>query len=242
MVETNPAPEAPAPSEATPNTNSNPAPEAPAPEAPAAPTAEQVAQYLGTTPENLAAFQKFTGANGNFDKVFEKTKKAISAPQTVQQPSPAPEAPQTAPEAPQAPSQPPQPADGYITPTEIANMQYNKMLTEQYPEIAEYVSKGEYIKEASALGIQVVDQNGYMNDKSIRAFLDLKKAAVPAPAPSDPVTTTPLANYNEVEGAIDTREKAMQVMSQGEGHPQYKEAVEMMRKSFYPGKPSTKQE
>lgn len=225
-------------SEATPNTNSNET-------APVTPelSSEQVAKFFGTTAEQVDKFTKFLDSNGKFDKVFEKTKQTISNPQPKEEitQSPATSAP-TQPTtesnpASAASSAPTQPADGFVTPTEIANLQYNKMLAEQYPELGEdYFKNGEYVKELTSMGVVVVDQNGYMNDKAIRQFLNLKKQTIPPTAPSAPVTSTPLVNYAEVDGSVDSREKAMQVMGQGVGHPQYQEAVKFMRESFFPAK------
>lgn len=218
-------------SEATPNTNSNPAPENTAPEQPQNPTAN-------IPTEQIEAFNKFVEANGGFDKAFGKMKQTISNPQP--QPKEAPQQP-TAPQATvsePAPvlTQPVKTEEGFITPTEIAALQYNKMLSEEYPEIAEYVSKGEYIKEATALGVKVVDSQGNMNAKAIRQFLDLKKAAVPPKATSTPITTTPTVEYKTIDGDVGSKEQAQKIMEQGEGHPQYKQAVQFMRESIF-GKP-----
>lgn len=228
-MENTPAAAAPA-TEATPNINSNITPEvaaAPATEAPVLPTPNIPA-------DQVEAWNKFVGANGGFEKAFSKVKQAISnpqpAPQVVepQQPTAVSEAAVT--------SQPFRPAEGYITPNDISALQYSKYLAESFPTIADYVSKGEYLKEATSLGIQVMDQQGNFNDKALRGFLKLKADAVPAPAPSEPITATPTVTYMNVEGELDSREKAQQIMAQGAGHPQYQAAVNFMRQSLYPSK------
>lgn len=229
-MEDTPNAAAPQGTEVTPNTNSNDAPAET--QAPAAPTANIPA-------EQIEAFNKFVDANGGFDKAFGKMKQTISNPQPqVEQPAPQIQLqqPQTA-QAVQSETQPTtlaKPADGYISPNDIMAIQYNRLLKEAYPELdSAYMDKGEYLKEAAGMGIPVVDAQGNFNDKQIRRFLDLKKDTVPPTPASDPITNIPTVNYINVDGEIDTQEKAVQIMSQGSNHPDYQKAVDFLRNSIY---------
>lgn len=233
---TTPAAAVPA-TDATPNTNSNPAPAEPAqspaePQSPATPQANVPA-------DQVEAFNKFVEANGGFDKAFGKMKQTISNPQPQQ------------PEQPQAPAQPTQPtdtqlqsqaplqqqkpADGYLTANDIAKLQYNKMLSEAYSELDTegYITKGEFVKEATSMGIPVMDQAGNMNDAAIRKFLDLKKATIPPAPASAPITTTPTVTYTTVEGDITTQEQADKIMSEGMNNPQYQDALKFTRERIF---------
>lgn len=218
---------APQGTEATPTTNEP----AVAPEAPAAP-ATPVANIPA---DQIEAFNRFIEGNGGYEKAFAKLKSAVSAPKTEEKPAePAPEA--KAPEAPAAPAAPvkPEVAEGYITPTEIAAIQYNRMLAESkgYENISDYINDGKYLEEMRAMGMSPVDMNGNMNDRTIRMFLDMKSKTMPAVAPTTPsTTTTPTASYVEVGDKIEDMDTAMKVLGQN-NHPKHAEAVEFMRKSI----------
>lgn len=246
-MENTPNAAAPQGTEATPNTNSNPAPEP---------------SVQGATPNQAPAesdqFENFITANGGRDKIFEKMKQAIGNPQeyarsilgldannqplNAQSQAPAaPSEPQA--QAPQQPIQPEpfKPAEGFITPNEYFAQKYNEDLAAKYPDIADYIKKGEYLKEATAWGLTLVDQQGNMNAKVINEFLELKsKAAAPAPAPTSmPVTTTPTVDYVHQEGDITTQQMADEIMKQGTNHPRYKEALTFTRERIF-GKPAEK--
>lgn len=233
--------------EAAPLTNSEPA-SAPAPvEAPAAPalTPAQVAEYLGTTPDMLEQYQKFTNGNGGFDKAFANMKKALNTRQADIQNQPAlqsqplappqmqgMENPPTAP-LPQQPA--PQPIAGGITQEEFAIQQYFTSLAgqDQYKNIADQMRSGEVLKEMAKFDIQPM-VNGVFNDQKVRNFLDLYSKSVPAAEPAAPVTNTPTVEYVQVPETITTMEEAMKVLQQDQqmralgqpGHPRAKEANE----------------
>lgn len=231
--------------DATPNTNSNPAP-------------ETSAQAVGPTsaPAEPDPFDNFVTANGGREKVLEKMKQAIGNPQEYarsilgldanNQPLNAqPQAPATPAEpqiqSPQQTTQPEpfKPAEGFITPNEYFAQKYNEDLAAKYPDIADYIKKGEYLKEATAWGLTLVDQQGNMNAKVINEFLELKsKAAAPAPT-SMPVTTTPTVDYVHQEGDITSQQMADEIMKQGTNHPRYKEALTFTRERIF-GKPVEK--
>lgn len=220
--------------EAAPNTNSNPTTEgstlvnpAPSPDPASAPD----------------PFDNFVNANGGRDKVLEKMKQAIGNPeeyarsilgldnnnqplnaQASVQPQQMQEAQQPQGQI-QTPIQPPQVSDDYITPQKEFQISYRDRIAKDYPELGEeYMNKGEYLNEASAMGIPVVDSYGNINDKAVRQFLNLKKAAV-APAPtSTPITTTPTVDYVHAEGDITTQKMADDIMKQGKSHPRFAEA------------------
>lgn len=232
MDNNTPAAAAPA-TDATPNTNST-TPTADAP----APTTEPTT----SAPKEADEFDNFVTANGGKEKVLSKMKQAIGDPVAYArsvlenlEPKNQPQA-QTATTAPVAPTAPApvqetKVPDGYITPNEIVMLQYNKDLASEYPELKDYVANGEYIKEATSMGMNLMDANGNLNDKVIHKWLDIKKATIPpAPTPA-PVTATPTAEYTMVDGNLDSRQKAEQVLRQGAGHPQYHEAVKFMAES-----------
>ncbi len=160
--------------------------------------------------------KKFIDSNGGWDKVFEKAKKAIS------QPEPAPEAKtvevpvQTA-----EPAQQPQRQQGYLSPSDIAALQYRQMLAneEKYKDIKDYItgkgeSKTNFLEEMKLFGMNPVDAYGNLNDDQIRRFLDLKAAAVPAKQTSAPVTTTPTVEYVNVGDTITKIEDAYAILQQ----------------------------
>lgn len=241
-MDPNTTPAAPAPaSDANPNTNSNPAPEPSAPAEPQAPATPQA----NVPAEQVEAFNKFIEANGGFEKAFGKMKQTISNPQPQQ-----PTEPQAPVQSTQS-SQPVQtiepqmqkPAEGYLSANDIAKLQYNKMLSEAYSELDTegYITKGEFVTEATAMGIPVMDQAGNMNDAAIRKFLDLKKATVPAKPASAPITTTPTVEYVHTDGEITSQEMADSIMQQGSSHPRYAEAVKFTEERIFGKKSEPKQ-
>lgn len=231
--------------DATPNTNSNPVPAEPAqtpaePQAPATPQANVPA-------DQVEAFNKFVEANGGFDKAFGKMKQTISNPQPQQPDQPQAPAHPTQPTDSQLQSQAPlqeqKPADGYLSANDIAKLQYNKMLSEAYSELDTegYITKGEFVKEATSMGIPVMDQAGNMNDAAIRKFLDLKKATIPPAPASAPITATPTVDYVHSEGDITTQEMADDIMKQGSNHPRYAEAIKFTQERIFGKKPAPKE-
>ena len=203
------------------------------PEAPVAAPASEANQPTNTQPEAPAqqpaeapkapAYEitddqrRFIDSNGGWEKIFEKAKMAISRPE------PAPEAPKT--EAPTQPAQPaPQepaqlnnrPAEGYLSPSDIAALQYRNMLASdsKYEKISDYVKSDGWMKEMKAMGMNPVDGQGNMNDRVIRQFLDLKASTVAAQQPATPVTSTPTVEYVEVGDTITDINKAYSVIQQ----------------------------
>lgn len=247
-MDNNTTPAAPAPaSDATPNTNPNPAPATPAePKTPAI-TPEVVAEYLGTTPEGLESFTKFSKANGGLDKAFGKMKQTISNPQPQAQTQMSDAAQQSgelkvaAVEPSQTPQPPAKPAEGFITPNEYFAQKLNEDLAAKYPEISDYIKKGEYLKDGTAWGMTLVDQAGNMNLKVINEFLEMKaKAVAPTPA-STPVTTIPTVEYTNTEGDITSQDTAYAILRQGENHPRFKEAQNYISEKIFGKRPEPKQ-
>ncbi len=214
------APISEAPKSETISTNTNPEPAAPA--QPAAPT-------ITLTPEQ----QKFLDANGGWEKFFEKGKSAISNPAPkVEEPKVEQPAPAKPVEQPVAEYRTP---EGYMSPTDIAALQYRNMLSSdsKYAEIRDYIEKGDYINDMRAMGMSPVDARGNVNDLVIRKFLDLKAQTVPAKAPVEPTSTNiPTVNYVEVGDKVETRDDAMAVLQQ-KGHPKYEEAKAFLRNEIF---------
>lgn len=235
-MEESTAPAAPA-SEATPTTN--PAPEAApaaAPQAPAAPTADIPA-------DQIEAFNKFVNANGGFEKAFAKLKTDVSTPAQPQQPQQPvqPQQPQQS-QQPMAPAQPinNEPPVGYITPEEFRAQQYFQSLAAEpeYANISDKVKSGAVLGEMAKFGIRPM-QNGMINDRQIRDFLNLYSKTVPTQAPSTPVTNTPTVDYVNVGEQVTSRDDAIAIINQNRTlkpgtapHPQTEAAKEYLRKYF----------
>lgn len=212
--------------------------------------APQVSPKAEIPTDQVEAWNRFMENNGGFEKAFQKVKDTIANPQptpqvsaaepvVVSQTQPTPQPGEMGPA--QVAPEPYKPAEGFITSNEYFAKKYNADLAAEYPEIADYVNKGEYLKEATAMGMHLVDQAGNFNDKVIHQFLDMKKAAV-APAPtSTPITTTPTVDYVHQEGDITTQEMADDIMKQGNSHPRYAEAMKFTQERIFGKKPEPKQ-
>lgn len=216
------------------NTNDNPAP------------TPQVSEKAQIPADQVEAWNRFMENNGGFEKAFKKVKDTIANPQSQTQAQTMGNVPETVTneqQPTQLQAQPAKPAEGYLTANDIAKLQYNKMLSEAYSELDKdgYITKGEFVKEASSLGIQVMDAQGNMNDASIRKFLDLKKATIPPAPTSTPMTTTPTVEYVHSEGDITSQEVADAIMKQGNSHPRYAEAMKFTRERIFGKKPEQTQ-
>lgn len=195
------------------------APETPAtpPEAPAI-TPEQVAQYLGTTPETLTQFQDYSKNNGGLDKAFSNMKKIMAnrQPQPQAQ-APAPgQSPLNDPVTQTPPSMAEQAIAGGITPQEFLTQQYFQSLAsqEKYANIADQISSGEILKEMAKFNIQPL-VNGQFNGKQINDFLELYSKTVPAKPTEPAVTATPTVDYIQIPGdTITNMNQAMSVLAQ----------------------------
>lgn len=220
------------------NTNTAPAPT----DASAQPelTAEQVATFLGTTPETLKSYQDFVSNNGGWEKGLNTYKRIIAARQPVApaQPQPVDPAATVPTNVPTQPQQPAQPAfTGGISTEEFMTQQYFESLSqrEEYATVANQIRSGEVLKEMAKFNIQPMI-NGRINSEGIKNFMDLYAKTVP-PAPAQaPVTPTPTVEYVQVSGGdnITTMNEAMAVLAQDrelramgrEGHPLAKAANE----------------
>lgn len=227
---------APQGTEATP-TNSNeqaPQAQAPAPEAPAAPAAPTA----DIPADKIEAFNKFVNANGGFDKAFAKLRNDVSTPAPAQPQEPVQPA---QPAQPQAPLQPPTPPSGYETLEELAIENYFDRLAnkKEYEPIADQIRNGDVFKEMAKFGIQV-SQNGAINSKQIKDFLDMYAKTVPTPVPSTPLTNTPTVDYVKVGEQITSRDEALKILQQNMDlgkrgiaeHPQTAAAKEYLKQYF----------
>lgn len=237
--------DAPAPaSVATPTNSNEQAPAAPPTDvsaAPAEPTAEQIAKYLGTTPEGLEKFKKFSDNNGGFDKVFSERKKEISTPQAQQ-----PQAPvQPIAEAQQLPQQ-------ATTPNGL-NMEYiegrvvkdyfNELAEKpEYANIASQLRDGTVMEEASKrFGINPI-ANGKINEGPLKDFCDMYSKTMPAAPSQAPMTNTPTVQPTMAEftGPINSSQDALKVIQEhnamaaaGKGeHPRYADAQKFLSGGF----------
>lgn len=200
--------------------------------------AEQVAKYFGTDTETLGKFQKFVDANGKFDSAFSKMKTDISNPtRPAEAPAQAAE-PQKAEEPvsqPQAQEPTYQVPKGAITASEFLAQQYFKALSgeEKYAPIAKGIENGDYLKEMAAFGIQALNQDGSINDKKVRMYLDLKAQTVPAkPTQVEPnASAAPTVDYVAVGDKIESLDQAYQVIMQP-GHPATALAEEFIKNSL----------
>lgn len=201
-------------SEATPNTT---------------PTEAPAVDMHGFTSEQLAEMEKFFNSNGGFNAV--KSKISNPQPQVVEQkPLETPVQPVAQPVM-----QQPTVAEGYITPAQIASLQYRNMLAgeERYSEIKDYITKGEFIDEMGSMGMSAVDANGNMNDVVIKKFLDLKAQTMRPVATSAPAATpTPTVEYVNVGEQITSRDDAMRVLGQN-GHPMHEAAIKYLSEQVF---------
>ena len=210
------APQAPE-TEATPTTNPEPA---------------QAPDMHGFTSEQLADIDKFFKANGGFDAIKSKISNPAPAPKEEAKP-----AEQSQPAQPVAPAQPTAPVkqEGYLSPTDIAYIQYSRILAsdKKYEKLSEYIGNGSFIDEMKSLGMSPVDAAGNVNDDRIRKFLDLKVQTIPAEAPSTPsASATPTVDYVNVGDEIKSRDDALAVINQA-GHPMHDKAMEFLRDQIF---------
>lgn len=208
----------------------------PAPAAPATPTANIPA-------DQIEAFNKFVESNGGYEKAFSKLKSAVSAP-AQQQSEPAKQPEQQPIQQPQQPVQPQQIPDGFMTGSEFLAKQYFKSLAseEQYAGISKEIETGQVLTEMASFGMTPV-QNGMLNDKVIRKFLDMKAKTVtdPAKQTSTPINSTPTVDYVNVGDKVTSIDDARKILAQnrtlggGQIHPKTEEA-KMFIKDYYSGK------
>lgn len=211
----------------------------PAVQAPAAAPQQETAVV---NPNNITLTDEqrvFIENNGGFDKVFNRAKMAISAPEQKKEVAPVENVEQkqaiSSPEVPQY--QPKQAPKGFITPEEYMVEQYFRGLSneEKYSGISEQIRSGEVLKEMAEFGIHPT-QDGMFNDVQIRKFLDLKAQTVPAVQTAAPITNIPTVEWSPVE-KIDSFESAQKVIQEnltrpGMEHPKTAEAKEFL-KSFF---------
>lgn len=205
------------------------------PAAPAAPSANIPA-------DQIEAFNKFVDSNGGYEKAFAKLKSAVSAPaqQPAQPQQPAQQPVQQPAQQPaQQPVMPQQIPDGFLTGSEFLAKQYFKGLAaeENYKDIAADIESGKVLTEMADFGITPV-QDGMLNDRVIRKYLDMKaKATAPAQQTSTPINNTPTVQYVNVGEKITTMDDARKVLAQnhtlnGTQHPLTQQAKEFIKEHF----------
>lgn len=220
-------------------TNSNPAP---APEMP---------DMHGFTSEQLADMRKFYDNNGGWEKV----KARISNPEPIhkidQTPTQAVDQTPTQ-QVVQPQTQPEQPAykapEGSITRDEFEALRYAEYLSKdpKYAAISKEIESGEFLKEMTALGIKLVNQDKSFNDGMVRKFLDLKAQTVVAKqtSASPEAGAAPTVDYVPYDENSMSMQQAMAILQQDSalrtrgmaGHPNAAQAEEFMKKSLNPQK------
>lgn len=207
----------------------------------AAPQGEAPQDNYGFTSDQLKELSSFIKGQGGYDKAFPAWKDSISKPQPKEE-----KQPEVKIEVPIQTAEPAQlnnrPADGFLSPTDIAALQYRNMLASdsKYEKISDYVKSDGWLKEMKAMGMSPVDGQGNLNDRVIRQFLDLKASTVAAQQPSTPVTSTPTVEYVEVGDTITDINKAyaiiqqnMQLAATGKAqHPKTEEAKKFIADHF----------
>lgn len=223
--------------ETTPSTTNTEAPIAEASAAEQAP-----AEAFPFSADEAKEIANFLNNHGGLAKVRETVTKRLSNMASAQpQPEQSPSTPAPVAEAQPAP-QPVKVAAGYITPQEVMSKLYNKELSEnpEYASIKEDILKGTYLQEMASMGITPVDAQGNMNDDAINKYLTLKAKTVPAPVPSDPVTSTPTKQYTTIEGDLSSFNQALSIVQEGAGHPRYAEAKQYISNHLNPTQPEKK--
>lgn len=228
--------------EANPTQNSNePATQSQeqAPEKPTI-TPEQVAEYLGTSPETLGKFTKFVEANGKFDSAFSKMKNDISNPEKPAE-KPAEQQPigntDKLSEQPQRPATPPK---GAITADEMMAKYYFEQLSrqEKYAAIKDKIADGSLLSEMKDLGIEIRNPDGSFNDAKINTYLGIKAQTVPAKqnttSPAEG-SAAPTVDYADVGEKITTAEQAYKVITQP-GHPKTADAEAFLKEMLNKGR------
>lgn len=188
------------------STNYNPAPaQEAAPAAPAAPTADIPA-------DQIEAFNKFVNANGGFEKAFAKLRTDVSTPTPQPQPVQASEPVTVRDTAPQFEDRVP---DGFATLEEVILEQYYDSLANrpEYASISDKIRTGEVFNEMRKFNITPM-QNGAVNRKQVKDFLDMYVKTIPVAAPDVPVTSTPTADYVQVGDKISSADDAYKILLQ----------------------------
>lgn len=218
---------APAPSTAptdAPAPSTNPEPAAPAPTpAPATPDPAQIAaEYLGTSVEGLQGIKSYYDNNGGPEKAMANMKRIMANRQPAPQPQPTvtplannPNNVTPMTNEPMAPM--PQPAiEGGFTMQELALQNYFEKLSqrEEYASISQEIANGDVLKQLKEWGIPILvgDQ---VNAAGINRYLGLYAKSKPAPAPANPVTTTPLAEpIQTASGSVTNMNEAVAILAQ----------------------------
>lgn len=208
---------------------------------------QSVAPTANIPVERIAEFNQFLENSGGFDKAWGKFKNGVTgrkADQPAEPQTPAGEQTPTTSQAttvPQTPAEPTKLAEGYLSTNDLAAMAYRDRLAAQYEGLGkEYFDKGTFMDEMNALGIQTVDAQGNLNDKSIRMFLDMKMKTLPPATPANAVTTTPTVDYVPVGEKVETYDQALAIMKQSSElssrgiapHPKLEEAKKIVSEHF----------
>lgn len=216
------------------------------------PTPEQIAKYLGTTPEGLEKFKKFSDNNGGFDKVFSERKKEITTPPTANIQN-APSMNDSTTQTP--PVQAQQAINGlsqdYVEAKIVKD--YFRDLSENpdYANIASQLRDGTVMEEASKrFGISPI-KDGKINEIQLKNFCDMYSKTMPAAPANVPMTNTPTVQpttevfngqINSTADALKVVQENQQLINAGKGeHPKLKEAQQFLNNGFNERHPKQKE-
>lgn len=206
--------------------------------------AEQAQQpdMQGFTSEQLADMKKFFDANGGYDKVKSRISNPPKAEEKQSEPQVQQPQQQQQPQTQQPAYQPP---EGSITANEFMAQQYFQGLSheEKYAPIAKEIADGSVLKEMSEFGIQAMNQDGSLNDKKVRMYLDLRAKTVPAqPTGTEPnASSAPTVDYVQAGENLNADE-AYKILSQDAelkraglaGHPRIADAEAFIKSQLNP--------
>lgn len=209
-----------------------------------APAASAQPDMHGFTSDQLADMKKFFEANGGFDKIKAKISNPTPAPAPAVEQKPAEPVQQQVPQMPQRPQQQQQ-IDGSIGMNEWIAKQYFEGFASdpKYKQVFAEKSTNDLAKEMAGFNVFLTNMDGSINDKGVRAYLDMKAETIAAHQTAvTPVesSSAPTIDYVPVGDSINNITEARAVLMQDSqlkrsgqaGHPKAQLAEEFLKKSL----------
>lgn len=208
-----------------------------------APAAPAMPDMHGFTSDQLADMKKFFEANGGFDKIKAKISNPTPAPAPAVEQKPAEPVQQQAPQMPQQPQQQQQ-IDGSIGMNEWIAKQYFEGFANdpKYKQVFAEKSTNDLAKEMAGFNVFLTNMDGSINDKGVRAYLDMKAETIAAhqTAVTPVESSAPTVDYVPVGDSINNIAEARAVLMQDSqlkrsgqaGHPKAQLAEEFLKKSL----------